>query len=164
MLHPNNCHLRCELKSLKFYERQKCLCHLQRSFFSSLLLSYISSAFHINYGKSSRDAYNLCVCAFPSSHFSFKEMPSICNPLHCSTNFHFKILYVYINAMKCLLLLIHFAFVCVCILIDNSFFISVWLFQLQISDLRVCTWAGTMNRMWNLFTLALIAWLIKCGK
>lgn len=32
MLHPNKCHLRCELKSFKFYERQKCLCHLQRFF------------------------------------------------------------------------------------------------------------------------------------
>lgn len=36
-------------------------------------------------------------------------------------------------------------------------------FLFSIADWSLSTW-NTMNRIWNIFTLALIAWLTKCGK
>lgn len=122
----------------------KSVCVISSVFFLltlSLLLFYFSSAFHINYGKSSRDASNLCVCVFSLFSFFFQRNSKYLQSTSLSYKFPLlKFLYLYkchevftsFNSFLCCWFM-HFNWQC-------FFFIS--LFQLQILDLCVCTWAG----------------------
>lgn len=123
-----------ETKTFKSICNLPSFCKFPLKFILSFLLSSFSLCLRCFWEWTIFIAYALHFCSSIFKPFSFR--------------FSFCFFVLFINNIHFCFMHFNWQFCCVC------------LFQLQIG-LRV--W-NIMNRIWNVFTLALIAWLIKCGK